>query len=136
MEPIAIVTAFVAVLLILPRGPLVVAPAATVALYRRVLSTPGRFRIFGAVLLVLLAAPLIVTARQAPVELRDITIWLEGLGWFAAAAMISVIAAPGPWHRLMMSLWEAVKDPALLRAIGATKVAIGLVLGWMAFFVL
>ena len=114
MEPIAIVTALAAVWLILPRVPLVVAPVATVALYRRVLSTPGRFRIFGALLLVLLAAPLIVTARHAPVELRDITIWLEGLGWFVAVATISMIAAPGPWHRLMISIWETVQSKTRL----------------------
>ena len=66
MEPIAIVTAFVADLYIVGRGPLVVAPTATAAFYRRMLSNPdpGRVRIFGG-LLVLLAAALIVTARQA-----------------------------------------------------------------------
>ena len=64
MEPIAIVTAFVAVLYIVGRGGLAVAPAATAAFYRRQLATPGRIRVFGG-LLVLVAAALVVTARQA-----------------------------------------------------------------------
>ena len=136
MEPIAIVVAFLAALYILGRGPLVVAPVATVALYRRQLSTPGRVRALGVLLLVLVAAPLIITARQAPVELRNITIWFEGAGWFTAAAMIWVIAFPGLWHRLMFSFWDAVSDPDLRRAIGVLNIAIGLGLGWVAFFVL
>jgi uncharacterized protein YjeT (DUF2065 family) len=136
MQPIAIVAAFVAALFILGRGPLVVAPAATVAFYRRALSTPGRLRILGVLQLVLIAAPLVITARQAPLEQHDITIWFEGMGWFTAAAMIWVIAFPGLWQRLMFSFWDAASDPDLLRTIGVLNVAIGLGLGWVAFFVL
>ena len=137
MEPIAIVTAFVAALYIVGRGPLVVAPAATVAFRRRLLySTPGRLRIFGGLLLVLVAAPLIVTARQARAAQGDIAIWIEGFGWFAAAAAVWVIAVPGLWQRLADSFWDAASDPALRRAIGVLNVAFGLFLGWVAFFVL
>ena len=46
MEPIAIVTGLVAALYILGRGPLVVAPLATAAFYRRLLSSAGRLRVF------------------------------------------------------------------------------------------
>ena len=136
MEPIAIVAAFVAALFILGRGPLVVAPAATVALYRRALSTPERLRALGVLLLVLVAAPLVITARQAPIEQYDITIWFEGMGWFTAAAMIWVIAFPGLWQRLMFSFWDAASDPTLLRVIGILNLAIGLGVGLVAFFVL
>ena len=62
MEPVAIVTAILAALYIVCRGPLVVAPAATVDCYRRMLSTPGRTRVLGG-LLALLAAALLITAR-------------------------------------------------------------------------
>ncbi len=136
MEPIAIVTAFVAALYIVGRGPLLVAPAATVAVYRRLIfSTPGRIRIFGG-LLVLIAVPLIVTARQARADSGDITFLIEGLGWLAAASAVLVLAAPGLFQRWASSFWDAVSTPALLRAIGALNVAIGLGLGWVAFFVL
>ena len=136
MEPIAIVTAILAALYIVGRGPLLVAPAATVAVYRRLIfSTRGRIRIFGG-LLVLIAVPLIVTAGQARAAHGDITILIEGMGWLAAAAAVWVIAAPGPFQRLAMSFWDAVSNPALLRAIGALNVAFGLGLGWVAFFVL
>ena len=135
MEPIAVVTAFVAALYIVGRGPLLVAPAAWRARLLRLHSTPGRIRILGGVLLILIALPLIVTARQAPAAQRDITIWLEGFGWFAAVMMVWVIAAPGAWHRLAESFWGAASQPTR-RAIGALNVAVGLFLGWVAFVVL
>ena len=47
MEPITTVMAFVAALYIVGRGPLIVAPTGTATFYRRMLSTPGRFRVFG-----------------------------------------------------------------------------------------
>ena len=134
MEPIAIVTAILAALYIVGRGPLLVAPGATVAVYRRMFSTIGRIRVFGSVL-VLLAVPLVVTARQGRAEHGDITILIEIMGWLAAAAAVFVIAAPRTLRRLKMSFWD-VSDPGLLRAIGALNVAFGLFLGRVAFFVL
>ncbi len=136
MEPIAIVTAFVAALYIVGRGGLLVAPAATVAVYQHQISTPRRARILGVLLMVLVAMPLIVTARQARADHGDVTIWLEGFGWFAATVMVWVIAAPGLWHRLLNSFWDAASRPAVCRALGALNVAFGLFLGWVAFFVL
>ena len=133
MEPIAIVTAFVAALYIVCRGPFVVAPAATAAFYRRLFSTAGRVRIFGG-LLVLLAAALIGTARQAHAAHGDITFLIEGLGWMAAAAAVWLIVAPGTWWRLADKFFSA-SNPSL-RTIGVLNIAIGVGLGWVAFFVL
>ena len=124
MEPIAIVTAFVAALYIAGRGPLIVAPTTTAAFYRRMLSTPGRVRMFGAVL-VLLAALLIVTARQArAAEGVVVTILIEGFGWYTAAVAVWVTAAPGPWQRLFDSFYAPPNEP--LRGIGVLSVVFGL----------
>ena len=68
-----------AALYIVGKGPFLFAPAATAAFNRRLLSTPGRVRIFG-FLLVLLAAALIFTARQARADEGGITILIEGFG--------------------------------------------------------
>ena len=139
MEPVAIATAIAAAAVIVGRGSLVVAPAATAGICRRVIfSTVGRVRIFGGGLLLLFAAPLIVTARQAPTARYDATFWIEGLGWIAAAAAVWVIAAAEPWQRFL-NIYFATSDPselARLRAIGAFGVAFGLVLGWVALSVL
>ncbi|MGE4605265.1 MAG: hypothetical protein AAEJ52_00820 [Myxococcota bacterium] len=136
MEPMAIVMAFLAVFYIVFRGPLVVAPRAAIAFERRLYATTGRLRSFGWVILVLYAAPLILTARQAHTAPGDAAVWIERFGWFAAASAVWIIATPGPWKRFMDSFWDAVSDPPVLRAIGVLSVAFGLFLGWVAFFVL
>ena len=135
MEPIAIVTAILAALYIVGRGPLVVAPGATVAVYRRMFSTTGRIRVFGS-LLVPLAVALVVTARQARAEAGDITILVEVMGWLSAAAAVWVIVAPGTVQRFVTSFWDAVPSDSARRAIGALNIAFGLCLGWVAFFAL
>ena len=135
MEPIAIVTAFVAVLVIAGRGGLLFAPAATVDRYRRMTSTLGRVRILGAVLLVLVASPLIVTARQAHPDHANTTILLEGLGWIGAFAVGVLIAVPDFYQRFALMFFETAANP-VLRALGALNIAFGLYLGWVAFYVL
>ena len=135
MEPIAIVTAIIALLYILGRGPLLVAPAATVAAYERLFSRSELIRIFGG-LMGLLAVPAIVTARSAHLAHGDITYLIEFIGWLAAAVAVWAIAAPGSIQRLVLSFWGAVRNRTLLRVIGLINVAIGLALGWVAFFVL
>ena len=121
MEPVAIVTALVAALYILGRGPLIFAPTATAALYRRMLSTPGRVRVFGA-LLVPLAVALIITARLD--RTAGITVFIEGFGWFTAVAALLVIAAARPFQRLIDSFYAPPNEP--LRGIGVLSVAFGL----------
>ena len=137
MEPIAIVMAYLAAFYIVLRGPLLIAPEAAVIFERRVMyATARRLRIFGGLMLVLYAAPLIVTAHQARADQGDIALWIEAFGWFVAAGLVWVIAAPGPWKRFLELFWDAVSDPPVLRALGALGVAFGLFLGWVAFFVL
>ncbi len=95
----------------------------------------GRIRIFGG-MLVLLAAALIVTARQARDVQGDITFLIETFGWLAAAAAVWATVAPGPLQRLTNAFWDATSDPAQRRAVGVLNIALGLFLGWVAFFVL
>ncbi len=135
MEPIALVTALFAILVLLARGPLVVAPTATLAVYRRLISTAGRLRILGGGL-ALLAAPLIVTARHARADHGGFAMGIEGLGWLLAAAAVWLVVTPRLYQRLAYSILDAVSDPALLRAGGTLGVALGLGLLWVAFFVL
>ncbi len=132
MEPIAIVTVILAALYIVGRGPLVFAPAATVEVYRRMFATTGRTRVFGA-FLALLAVPLVITARLGRAEHGDITILIEVMGWITAAAAVFVLVAPGTIKRLVIGFWDAVESHAARRAFGAVNIALGVVLGWVAF---
>ena len=134
MEPVAIVMAYLGAFYVVFRVPLLVAPEAAVAFERRLMyATTRRLRICGGLGLLLYAAPLIVTARQAQ---GDVALWIEAFGWFVAASMVWFIAAPGPRKRFLEFFWAAVSDPPLLRAMGALSVAFGIFLGWVAFFVL
>ncbi len=130
MEPVAIVTALVAALYILGRGPLIFAPTATAAFYRRMPSTPGRVRVFGA-MLVPLAVALIITARLD--RTAGITIAIEGFGWFTAVAAVLVMVAAEPFQRLMDSFYAPPNEP--LRGIGVISVAFGLFWCFVTFLV-
>ena len=132
MEPIAIVTVILAALYIVGRGPLVFAPEATVEVYRRMLATNVRTRVFGS-FLALLAAALIVTARMGRAEHGGITILIEFMGWLTAAAAGFVLVAPGTLSRLLMGFWDSVESHAARRAFGALNIAFGVGLGWVAF---
>ena len=132
MKPIAITTAIVATLYIVGRGPLIVAPTATAAYYRRLLSTPGRVRLFAG-LLAPLAIALIVTARQAHATQGGITIFIEGFGWFTAVAAVLVMVAAEPFQRLMDSFYAPPNEP--LRGIGVISVAFGLFWCFVTFLV-
>ena len=82
----------------------------------------------------LVAVPLIVTARQARADQGEITIWIEGFGWLVTVLMVLIIAAPSWWQRFAISYWDA--DPAQLWIHSLLKVSFGLFLCWVAFFVL
>ena len=132
MEPIAIVTAIVAALYIVGRGPLIVDPTATAAFYRRLLSTPGRLRVFGG-LMVLLSAVFIVTARQTHATQGGITIFIEGFGWFTAVAAVLVMAGARTFQQLFDSFYAPPNEP--LRGIGVLSVAFGLFWCFVTFLV-
>ena len=86
------------------------------------------------VVLLVLALPLIVIARDAHASRGEVTRWLEGLGWFVAGLLVWSIAAPGLWQRFAVSFWEAVDEPALRHPVGAFTLAFGILLGWIALF--
>jgi hypothetical protein len=86
------------------------------------------------VVLLVLALPLIATARDAHATYGAVTHWLEGFGWFVAALLFWAIAAPGPWQRFAVSFWEAVNETTMRRAVGAITLAFGIFLAWIASF--
>ena len=83
MEPIAVVTAVLGAMYIVARGPLLVRPVETVAVYRRMFGTPKRMRLFGA-LLGLFAAILVTTAIRAGAVDNGLDILIQIVGWIAA----------------------------------------------------
>ena len=125
MEPIAIVTVILGAMYIVGRGPLLVAPQATVTVYRSMFSTHGRTRVFGSVL-ALLAIALVVTARQARIEHGGVTIPVEVMGWLSGGGAAAVLFAPDTMARLVMGFWDSVSSDSGRRLFGAVNIAFGI----------
>ena len=135
MSPLAVVLAYLAVLIILVRGPLAFAPEATVDRFKRwFFPSETRLRLIGVAMLVLLAVPLILAARMTSPAHPDV-VWFEALGWLAAAGGAFVIVLPKPGRRLLEGILAGAPTPAL-RVLGVVNIAFGLFLVWVAFAVL
>jgi hypothetical protein len=73
MSPLAVVVAYLAVVILVVRGPLAFAPEATADRFKRwFFSSDTRLRLIGVGMLVLMAAPLILTARMTPPAHPDV----------------------------------------------------------------
>lgn len=135
MSPLAVVLAYLAVVIIVVRGPLAFAPEATVDRFKRwFFPSVARFRLMGVGMLVLIAAPLILTARMTPPAHPDV-VWFEALGWLVAVGGASVIALPKPMCRLAEGIFVRAPTP-VLRVLGVANIAFGLFLAWVAVAVL
>lgn len=135
MSPLAVVLAYLAVVVIVVRGPLAFAPEATVDRFKRwFFPSDTRLRLMGVAMLVLIAAPLIVAVRVTP-PAHPHVVWLEALGWLVAAGGAFVIVLPKPARRLVDGVLAGAPTP-VLRVLGVANIAFGLFLAWLAFSVL
>ena len=135
MSPLAVVVAYLSVVIIVVRGPLAFAPEATAdRLKRWFFTSDARLRFIGVGMIVLMAAPLILTARMTPPAHPDV-VWLEALGWLVAVAGAWVIVLPKPICRLAEAILVGAPTP-VLRVLGVANIAFGLFLAWVAFAVL
>ena len=135
MSPLGVVVAYLAVLIIVVRGPLAFAPEATASRLKRwFFSSHTRLRRIGVGILPLMAAPLILTARMTPPVHPGVG-WFEALGWLVAGAAALLIALPKPMCRLMGAILADAPTP-VLRGIGVLNIAFALFLFWVAFAVL
>lgn len=135
MSPLAVVVAYLAVVILVVRGPLAFAPEATAdRLGRWFFSTATRLRLVGVGMIVLLAAPLILTVRMTPPAHPDV-VWFEALGWLAAIAGALVTATPKPICRLAKAKLSGAPT-IVLRILGVVNIAFALFLLWLAFVVL
>lgn len=132
MEPLAVVTAIVAVVVILARAPLVVAPEATIARYRQILATNTRLRVLAAVLAAIAAA--LVGSGHPGAGAGVAT--MRVIGWMCGGGAVWLALAPGSYRVVADSVLNAIDDPSTLRVLGAAGVAVGVGLFWLARFVL
>lgn len=121
MSSLGVVTALLGVLIILARFPLIVAPDATLRLYRRLIATPTGVRGLG-LLLAVVAVALIAASSGGG---RLFAQLMGALGWLLAALSGFLLIFPTVYQRLASSILSGISDPLTLRAIGALGVGIG-----------
>ena len=135
MSALAVVVLFVAVAIIVIRGPLAFAPDETVERLRRwFFSSDARMRLMGLGMVAMMAAPLVLASRINPPAHSSVP-WFEALGWLAGAGGLLVALLPGPMRRWLEGLFTGM-SPTVLRVVGATNIAFGLFLVWVAVMVL
>jgi uncharacterized protein YjeT (DUF2065 family) len=127
-HPVALLAIALGLLAIVARGPLLFAPAPTLALYRRALATPGRVRAFGLGFAVL-GALMIGAATGDDTTLGKVILVI---GWpVALGAGGLLLLFPDAYRRFTDAFLQSADNPsgrALLRVLGLAGISLGLAL--------
>ena len=129
MDPLSIFCVLVGILIIVSRGPLIVAPTATLRVYDKLISTDARIRGFGVGL-----APIAVGLIGLPLGERPSAEILRAFGWLWAAVTLWLLFAPGSYRRFARGVLDFVEssvDEAVVRISGILAVALGV---WLIYF--
>ena len=127
MSPVGIVSIALGLLVVCTRGPLLVAPAATLRWFRGVIETSSGIRMLGAILLILGAAMIWAGATEGSTLASVLTIW----GWaIVAIATLALLIFPGVYREIAIPLLPTDEEESLSgwRLIGTLGSTIGLVL--------
>jgi uncharacterized protein YjeT (DUF2065 family) len=134
MSTSALICIIVGSLIIVGRGPLVIAPAATLAFYRRLFATDLQVRVFG-VFLLALGAGFAAAGRAATGVVGEIA--LIGGAAVALFALAAMLAFPAWMRSFADGVFDVASamDSASLRVMGVLAVLIGAALiyvgGWV-----
>ena len=109
---------------ILSRGPLIVAPEATLRIYRKLLDTTLRIRIMGMVLLIL-PFFMILAARGDGREGAEIVL---GLGYVFGFILVVVLLIFTRIYKLVADAFLDALDKVMLRGLGVLSVGAGMIL--------
>ncbi len=123
MEPSAILFILIGSLLIASRGPLIVAPRATLRFFTRFIATDARVRGIALALAPLAAAMIMVSLGDGPA-----TGILAVLGWLFAGVVAWLLVAPSSYRRIaggVIAFSENSVDEMIIRLVGLLAVAIG-----------
>ena len=121
-------------LIVVGRGPLLVAPRATLRVQERVFfSTNVRFRTSAAVV-----ATLATVAIMLPLGEGAPTGLIRTLGWVVAIAALGGLVQPGPCRRVARATFGFIErrvNDAIIRALGFVALLIGAVLIYLGIYV-
>ncbi len=130
MSELAIVTTAVGVLIVLARGPLIVAPQATLGIYRKLLETHARIRIIGACV-VALGVAMAVSAQDVDRTAAEV---IFAISVTIALGALLLLVYPSAYKRLADTVLAAVEDPTTLRAFGVLGTGIGALLIYLGLW--
>jgi hypothetical protein len=131
MEPVAVATFLLALLVLVTRTPMLIWPTATLEVFERLLASPANVRWIGAVC-GLLGAALVFTASGAHVQSPNAAPWLIGFGWLFVAATFWFVFFPRSYSNFTLGILGGM-DSAGMRVIGALGTVGGLLLAWLAW---
>ena len=132
MEPLACATLALALLVIVSRGALLVAPEAAVRVFRSLIAKPARIRLLGTIF-VALGAALALTAPSAADSHPTASAGLVILGWLLLVVSVWLLVWPRGYQFVVEGFLEAFTDMTVLRVVGAMGTVVGLALAWLAF---
>ncbi len=124
MDGLAISCIVVGVLVILARGPLTFAPAATLRVYGTLYATDARVRVIGFALAALGAVIIYSGWGVGDLAAQALSV----MGWLLCFAGLAVLLFAGPWRRVADSVMQIASesvDAAFLRVVGVIAVAAG-----------
>ena len=123
------------VLLLVSRGPLAFAPAATMRFYHGVVATPARVRVLGVVIGVL---GLLVASTSWAGE-GGAEQFFRGLGALFILLAVLLLVAPAAYQRIaeaVLSFSDESVDTAVVRGVGIFAMALGAFLIYLGLAVL
>lgn len=132
MEPLAGATLALALLVIVTRAPLLVAPEATIGLFRSLIAKRARIRLLGT-MCVPLAAALALTAPSAVSAHPTASPALTLLGWWLLAVSFWLLLWPRGYQFVAEGFLDTITDVTVLRVLGAIGTVVGVALAWLAF---
>ena len=115
MDHLALVSVVAGAVMIVARGPMIVAPSVTVKAYRWLLGSHARIRVMG-VFIAPLGLAMVLSAQGAD---RGAAWVISILGWlFLLATVFLLIFAPF-YQQLALGVMDAIDDRVVLRFLGA-----------------
>ena len=134
MDSLAVICIVVGTLTIVVRGPLLVAPRATLRFYERLIfSTNARFRVFG-VMFATLAMALLFSDFGEGVLVG----LLHTFGWFMATVALLFLVLPNVFRRFFQTIFGYIEksvDERIMRIVGFLGVVFGLALIYVEVYV-
>ena len=132
MDPLSTVTILLGALIIATRGPMIIAPTATLSFFAKILSSNVRIRMLAATL-----APLAAALAFLPLGEGQVAALLRILGWLWAAAAVWLLAAPESYRHFAQGVLSVFENSgnAVVRVLGIVAVAIGSSLIYFGLYV-